>query len=244
MDGKLAGMEKPFTEDVRGFYQENYKSRKFIEDSPSKSRHQAQKTIGKFARAIPKGNGVYLGIAAGKGALEGPIYQSSLKHLKAVILSDIAMRRPLIGISTMKRHAQRWPNVLNIVSDAHKIPLKNNSVDLISCHMAQDFFYDRSKSTGEMFRVLKPDGNAVVYLHHPEMIKLSLDYKKKSLRLSKRAQFVADFWQRLLEEKRVFSSVEQIREHYAAHGFEVNKVEAHREPTGDAWWEVILHKPN
>ena len=220
---------------VKRTYEDIYK--KELEDSPEEARLKAQSIISGHVRKLPD-DAVYLGIGAGRGFLEATIY-NNLKRLKRVILLDFAERKPLIKRTEAKGEVRK-PNVVNLVADAQVLPVEGNSVDIISNQFTHDFTDDPDTAAREMHRVLKPGAKAVVFLHHPNMFAAWDD----SLQSPK--PDVEEFWRQLVEEKRIFSTEEEIRRHFSQHGFEIETVEEHvptpKENPGNYWWEVILSK--
>jgi SAM-dependent methyltransferase len=53
---------------------------------------------------------------------------------------------------------------LDFVADAQDIPLQDASVDAILCHSLLEHVFEPTQVAREMFRVLKPDGVAFVYV--------------------------------------------------------------------------------
>lgn len=52
----------------------------------------------------------------------------------------------------------------DILADAQKLPLKDNSVDAIICKSILEHVPDPQKVVGEIYRVLKPKGKCFVYI--------------------------------------------------------------------------------
>lgn len=53
---------------------------------------------------------------------------------------------------------------LDFVADAQNIPLRDASVDAVLCHSLLEHVFEPTQVAREMFRVLKPDGVAFVYV--------------------------------------------------------------------------------
>jgi len=216
---------------MRGIYSEIYRKHKG-EDSPELAKNNARKMLRALASSLPEGSN-YLGIGAGSGFTEAGMGYA-FKKFGSVTILDIAKRRP--KMSAKRGHG----NVLNVEADAQVLPIKPDSMDLVSCLMSQDFYADRDVASREMFRVMKPGAHAVVFLHHPEMMRRNLGGGRLE---TAQAAFTAH----LLEKQRLFADKEALKSHYSRHGFKVESVHEHvpgkLEPKGDYWWEVVLRKP-
>lgn len=55
-----------------------------------------------------------------------------------------------------------------IVGDAHALPYRDNNFDIITCALAFHHYHDASQAAQEIFRVLKPNGELVVFDLAPE----------------------------------------------------------------------------
>lgn len=209
------------------------------EDSPERSKVSARKIIRSEVNRLSRhgvdlGTVNYLGVGAGKGYTEAGVWHEALSKIGNVTLLDIAKRRP----KTVPKKNGKYANVANMEADAMRLPVKDNSTDILSCHMSQDFYPDRDGSTAEFGRVLKPGGLAVVFLHHPQMFRQILEYEP--------GHAYGRFWRHLMAKEKVFSKKQDIENHYKSHGFDVEKVEEHvpgkNEHKTDYWWEVVLRK--
>ena len=209
------------------------------EDSPNFSRRRAAGIIRQLARKLPA-DGVYLGVGAGRGILEKDIWNDSLKRLKAVYLVDIADRKPLIS-RRETRTRTKYANVQNLTSDSHALPLNHDSVDIISSHMAYDFFDDREQAAREMRRVLKPGGAAVIFLHHPSQTPDVLESRHTQKKTNPK---IVEFWSKLREHNRLFKTKSDVTKHFEGLGFHVESVAEHikQDAFDDYWWEVVLRK--
>ncbi len=219
---------------LRGYYSKLWKVEK--DDSPNFSRLRAARLIRPLARKLPS-NSVYLGIAAGRGVLEKEMWSDALKHFKSVYLLDIADRKPLISRKEAKGKV-KYGNVQNVTADSHELPFPDNSVGIISSHMAYDFFDEREKAALEMKRVLKSGGKAIVFLHHPKQEPDAVKGMKKT------DGMVFEFWKKLRQQKRLFETEKQVQDHFQELGFHVESVSEHvkENPFDDYWWEVVLKK--
>lgn len=56
----------------------------------------------------------------------------------------------------------KYPNINFVVADAHKLPFKNNSFDLVICTETLEHVVDPKKALEEMVRILKHDARAVI----------------------------------------------------------------------------------
>lgn len=216
---------------MRKTYSEIYRRYKG-EDSPETAKNNARRMLRRLASALPDGSN-YLGIGAGSGFTEAGM-KDAFKKFGSVTILDIAKRKPKMGVG------RGQANVLNVEADAQLLPVRPNSMDLVSCLMSQDFYADRDKATKDMFRVMKPGAHAVVFLHHPEMMRRNLEAGRLE---TAQAAFTAH----LLGRQGVFADEEALKSHYSRHGFKVESVHEHvpgrLEPKGDYWWEVVLRKP-
>jgi ubiquinone/menaquinone biosynthesis C-methylase UbiE len=224
------------------------------EESPIIARWSAVKSIKAHVRQLEKdkvdlSKCVYLGIGAGPGLTEGKSYRGVLSKFGAVIISDIAQRAPLLE-NGKSRPFGFVSNVYNVELDAQKLhPIPNDSVHLLTCLFAQDFFSDRKRSTQEMKRVLRPDGKAIVFLHHPKNYELFLNTLEKRNLLSKIGNpEMLDLYRTMLRDKWFFPDIESIRRHFESNGLKVDKVEEksytlRKKPDFQDWWyEVHLSK--
>lgn len=57
---------------------------------------------------------------------------------------------------------KKYPNINFKLSDAHKLPFKKNSFDLVICYEVIEHVIDPGKVLAEIKRVLKPNGRAIV----------------------------------------------------------------------------------
>ena len=53
---------------------------------------------------------------------------------------------------------------LDFVADAQRIPLRNASIEAVICHSLLEHVFEPTQVAREMFRILKPDGVAFVYV--------------------------------------------------------------------------------
>ena len=58
--------------------------------------------------------------------------------------------------------AKTVPAIEFVESPAHPLELPDNSVDVVVCQQGFQFFPDRAAAAGEVFRVLRPGGRALV----------------------------------------------------------------------------------
>ena len=222
---------------MRREYSQMYTREK--EDSPERSKVNARKLVraevGRLERAgADLGKVSYLGVGAGKGYTEAGVWHDALAKVGNVALIDIAKRKP----KTVPKPNGKYANVSNLEADAMRLPVKDSSVNILSCHMSQDFYPDRDASTKEISRVMEPDGMAAIFLHHPKMFRTILENEP--------GHAYGHFWRYLIAKDKVFSSRQDIEKHYKSHGFDVEKIEEHvpgkNENKADYWWEVVLRK--
>ena len=57
---------------------------------------------------------------------------------------------------------KKYPHIKFICADAHKLPFKNNALDLIICTETLEHVIDPKKTLLEMKRVLKKKGRAII----------------------------------------------------------------------------------
>lgn len=233
---KSTELVKPF---VERYYSNFYKRE--LNDSPDEVIDEASKYIGKLAREVPAG-GVYLGIGAGRGHTEAKVWHTNMRHLNVHLL-DIAKRKPVL-IKNGKP-GDHLP-VVNHTGDAQDLKEFNDeSVDLASCVMSQDFYDNRRAATRNAWRVLKPGAKFVLYLHHPEMFRVGL--KENADYYDTVKPEIKDFWNKLLRRNKLFKNKDDLTRHYMREGFSVLEVSEHtpaeKEDKDNFWWKVVLEKP-
>jgi ubiquinone/menaquinone biosynthesis C-methylase UbiE len=231
----------PYRDFLLGHYQQAYL--KDLDDSFPKANESAAKRIAQIVSRLPAGS-VYLAVGAGRGKFERDHLQKDRPFLS--VLVDFAELRPLPTSS----------RTVHIRGDANLLPVTGASVDIVSCLFAKDLFGEHGHSTMELFRVLKPGGFAVIYLHHRSSMQQKLkrnddilsEYlaaRKKLLSckqspnrddklemidasIIKCGQY-SDFFLYLLSTRgQLFSNLGEIREHFSSHGFEVIDVFEHK----------------
>lgn len=83
-------------------------------------------------------------------------------------ISHIFPRAKITGIDAYSRAIEygknKYPHINFILADAHNLPFKNNSFDLIICYETIEHIIDPLKALKEMRRVLRNDGNALVVM--------------------------------------------------------------------------------
>lgn len=86
-------------------------------------------------------------------------------HLTALIAS-VFPKAEVIGIDVYKdavvEAKARYPKLKFLVADAHKLPFKNQSFDLVVSSETIEHVVDPSLMLSEIKRVLKPKGHAIV----------------------------------------------------------------------------------
>lgn len=224
------------------------------EESPIIARWSAIKAIKDHVRQLEQKRGDlskcnYLGIGSGPGLTEAKSYRGMLSKFGHVIISDLALRRPLLE-NGKSRPFGYVGNVTNIKLDGQRLRhLPDSSIHLLTCLFAQDFFPDRRRSTLEMRRVLRPDGKAIVFLHHPKSYESLLNAVEKYKLHSRivNPEMLEDY-KTYLNDKWFFSNVNDVRRHFEQNGFIVDKVEEKmyalkKKPDFQDWWyEVHLSK--
>lgn len=87
----------------------------------------------------------------------------------AVLTSEIAKIRPqsrITGLDSYKNAIDfarsKYPHIDFVVADAHKLPFKNRTFDLIICTETLEHVIDPKKVLSEMIRVLEKDGQAII----------------------------------------------------------------------------------
>ena len=90
-------------------------------------------------------------------------YQSNLKDVNGVIL-DIGSGTQALNYgdsSRIVRLDMRGTEQVDIVADAHNLPLSDSSFDAIICKEVLEHLYHPHKAVDEMLRVLTPGGKCV-----------------------------------------------------------------------------------
>lgn len=90
-------------------------------------------------------------------------YQSNLKDVRGTILDIGSGTQNLSygnGTKIIRLDVKQTGNV-DVIADAHNIPLPDSSFDAIICKEVLEHLYHPHKAIEEMFRVLKPGGKFV-----------------------------------------------------------------------------------
>lgn len=86
-----------------------------------------------------------------------------------ILTAAIAKKLPkssVVGLDSYKEvitfAKKKYPKIKFVCADAHKLPFKNNSFDLVICTETLEHVVNPRKSLLEMKRVLKNDGSAII----------------------------------------------------------------------------------
>ena len=81
-------------------------------------------------------------------------------------VSKIYPKSKITGLDSYKKAIDfakdKYPHIEFIVADAHKLPFKNSTFDLIICTETLEHLIDPGQALLEMKRVLKKDGHAII----------------------------------------------------------------------------------
>jgi ubiquinone/menaquinone biosynthesis C-methylase UbiE len=100
-----------------------------------------------------------LDIAAGTGLITFRMSEKIGSNGK-IIATDISDK--MVRIGTKKITSENIKNIIFKRMDAEKLTFKDQTFDLVTCALGLMYFPDPDISLSEMFRVLKPNGRAVV----------------------------------------------------------------------------------
>ncbi len=86
-----------------------------------------------------------------------------------ILTAEVANTLPkskVIGLDSYKKAIEfakgKYPKISFIAADAHKIPMKNKTVDILICTETLEHVVDPKEVLVEMKRVLKKDGQAII----------------------------------------------------------------------------------
>lgn len=210
-------------ETLRGFYTKLYTSEKH--DSPEKSRVSLTQRIKRTLSAgIPRNE--VLNIGSGPQSLERQLWKmgdTSLFSRFRFSTVDVAT------ISPKKLLGRNNPNITHTQASALNLPYGDETFGLIVSNHAIDFL--PRNSFNEAYRVLAPNGKAIFYFHHPDMIPNDLDRVRNIT--------VKNFWSHLRNNNLLFDSEQRIVDEMEAYGFFVESVKLNSD-SRDKWWEVEL----
>lgn len=119
--------------------------------------NRASERSSHLIKLLPKSSGTYLDLGSGSGLTTKEIGQ--LYHFKNVYGSDI-FPPPSSNNGGEKEYPVPYLQIID-----NKIPLDNNSVDLVTSFMAIHHFDDPSFEISEIRRVLKPGGHLFIREH-------------------------------------------------------------------------------
>lgn len=97
-----------------------------------------------------------LEVAAGSGALTHALYP----RVKSLLATDFSPQ--MIEILRERLEAEGATNVRTAVMDGQALDLDDSSFDAAACNFALMLFPDRTRGFGELCRVVRPGGRAVV----------------------------------------------------------------------------------
>ncbi len=123
--------------------------------------------LAKILKILPKDAKTILDVGCSSGVLTAQI-------AKVLPKSKITGLDSYTKAITFAR--SKYPQIAFIVADAHKLPFKNNSFDLIICTETLEHVIDPKKVLSEMRRVLKKHGLAIISMDSGSLLFRSVWY--------------------------------------------------------------------
>ena len=118
-------------------------------NSPSNYTDFAEKSLN------AKATGTFLDVGCGTLAFTEEVYKTNTS--REIILSDYSLGMMQFGKNRLTTDQK---NVVWLRADGFNLPFKDASLDSVACHGTLHIFEDRLAFCKELFRVLKPDGDA------------------------------------------------------------------------------------
>lgn len=228
--------------DYMFYYSEYYQECK--EDSPDRARRSLIRRLNSHLSSLPK-NPLVLDIGSGRQILEYEYKRQFGKPFPCKIITlDIANL-------SQKQLLTDYPH---IQADCSHLPLADNSVEMVISNMALDFM--PPEAIQEVNRILVPDGHALFNFHHPNLIPEDLETRiEKILRKIRkktnrngtprkswlRELDVLEHHKNLRENHVLYTSVNQIKEMFARHGFKTLRA-CEESDLNEKWWEADMIK--
>ena len=118
-------------------------------NSPSNYSDFAEKSLN------AKASGTLLDVGCGTLAFTAAVYNANTT--REIILSDYSLGMMGYGKNRLDKDKK---NIVWLRADGFNLPFKEESLDTVVCHGTLHVFEDRLAFCKEMYRVLKPDGDA------------------------------------------------------------------------------------
>lgn len=144
-------------------------------------------------------------------------------------LSQIFPDAQITGVDTynaaISYGREQYPHIKFLIADAHKLPFRNNSFDLVVCYETIEHLVNPEIALKEINRVIKKTGMAVVAMDSGSLLfRIVWWFWEKTLGKAWQGAHLHPFHHSELEDLIINSKFKIVRKHFSHFGMEVSFV--------------------